>query len=512
MAQTNLSRLSAWSVFYDDKFVIVRAGFFILLSVLLLFSYFFLSSVFSALGSLMIVGSLWLLLMLGIAGIFGIEFSFALLLTSMFLQNGLISGVTTYDPNNQTAFLIMQGTSFFIVSLFSMYGCLMWLKRRHTLAPENTALLRWILIFSLFIILYSGLGLISSDMKSVVAYARVYLGAVMFFIIGIESGYKISANFFVGVIRILAVVLVVWGIIEISFPEKMIEAFSVIDYTRMKFLGSQHAITHVKELLEGVTYLNFSGQFGLDFKMHRLTGPNIHAISYAYELGFCCLVCFMYRYRFLAAACFMMLLFVGSKGAIVLTSVSLLFYALYFVIKRPRWMLFFLAAFVAFYILFVTYYGLATEDFHILGLIGSLNGFLENPLGYGVGVGGNLSTQGLYQSSIEDFQRYQHQGATDLALESGFGVMLYQFGVSAVVFLGFYGRVLKSIWSKIVAQDIDRRMIILPVALALVLVNSLFQEEAFSPVCLGLWLMYSGFFLSRRWQEKTAQELRALKR
>jgi hypothetical protein len=79
--------------------------------------------------------------------------------------------------------------------------------------------------------------MISSDLKSVVAYARVYFGAIMFFVIGIESGHKLSTPFFVSIVRVLAVILVAWGIIELLFTRELLEVCNALDYMRMKFMG-----------------------------------------------------------------------------------------------------------------------------------------------------------------------------------------------------------------------------------------------------------------------------------
>jgi hypothetical protein len=64
------------------------------------------------------------------------------------------------------------------------------------------------------------------------------------------------------------------------------------------------------------------------------------------------------------------------------------------------------------------YTGLQIEDYHVLGFMGGWNGFLQNPFGRGLGVGGNLS-EGF--SSI-DWSAAQQAGAVDGAVESAVGV------------------------------------------------------------------------------------------
>ncbi len=477
--------------------VIFRAVCFVILSLFLLFFYFLsihVTGIFGLISFFVIVGT---------AGFLGIEFFVVFFLVALFLQNILVASVTTIDdPNNMFLFTMSLGTSFFITCLFSVYSGVSWLGFRQNLPLENRVLLRWTIFFSLVAIIYSGLGFASSDIKSVLTYLRVYLGAVMFLCIGVTAGYRISSAFLINAIRVLAILLVIWGIAEFCFAREVLEFFNVLYYTRMKFMGTRPLVESLDILMRPQSYLNLSGQYGLDIKLPRLEGPNIHAISYAYELAFCGLVCFMYRYRTLAAACFAMLVLVGSKGAIMETCMSLSFYILYCILPRPRLLLFLMAIFISAYITAVTYYGLASQDFHILGLIGSIHGFLADPLGRGVGVGGNMSTQSLKDATMETLQRFQHQGTADFALESGFGVMLYQLGIATLVFLVFYHCIFRSIWDKITAQGADKRMVILPLALILVLVNSLFQEEAFSPVSIGLWLFLSGFFLAGKWREE----------
>ncbi len=495
MSGISIARLL--SLLERNKYVpmLMHVAFFVILSLLLLFFYFLLGK------TLGVFGYVWLLLISATAVFFGVGFSLVLLLTSLFMQNILIASVTTYDLTDVTEFSFMVGTSFFITCLFSLHSGITWLKHLRGSPSESRKLLHWAIFFSLAVIVYSGLGVVFSDLRSMLSYARVYLGAVMLLMIGIESGYKLPTEFFVSIVRLLAFILVVWGILELFFTKEMVAFFNILDFVHMKYMGARPLVS-LQELVEPQPYLNFSGQFGLDLTIPHLKGPNIHPISYGYELSFCSLICFMYRHRILAAACLIMVLLVGAKGAIVLTLASLLFYAFYSVVPHPRLLLLLLASFIILYVPVVIYYGLLSEDFHILGLIGSIHGFLENPLGRGVGVGGNMSTQGLVEGNISDFQQFQKQGSAAFALESGFGVMFYQLGIAALLFVGFYRCLFKSIWKKATQERSDRRMVILPIALIFVLVNSVFQEEAFSPACLGLWLLFSGFFLARAWQEE----------
>lgn len=481
-------------VYVQGQPVTMRVVYYSLISLFLLFFYFL------SVHLLDIYGFALFFVILSIASLLGIEFFTVFFLVDIFMQNILIASVTTYDPNNVPSFSLSLGTGFFITCFFAAYCGISWLKFQHTLPSKNQKLLYWVLLFSFVVIIYSGLGLVSSDAKSVTTYLRVYLGAVMFLVIGIGAGYTVSADFLAATIRIIATTLVIWGISELLFTKELLGFFDILDYTRMKFLGLRPVVENLDALIKPQPYLNLSGQFGLEFKLHPMVGPHIHAISYAYELAFCTLVCFMYNYRLLATACIIILILVGAKGPIVETFAALSFYVVYYRVGRPRVLMFAVLAYAIAYISIVSYYGIVSKDFHMLGLLGSINGFLTNPVGRGVGVGGNMSTEGLNESTLSKFQDYQHQGATPLALESGFGVMLYQLGIATLVFLAFYYFIIRNLWDNVTQNGMDKRKIVLPLALVFILVNSLFQEEAFSPSSIGLWLFFSGFFLIGQWQ------------
>jgi hypothetical protein len=122
-----------------------------------------------------------------------------------------------------------------------------------------------------------------------------------------------------------------------------------------------------------------------------------------------------------------LLLFVGAKGALALLLFSLAFCFVarfYTGVLAPLG----LAALLAGYALFVFWTGVQIGDFHVLGLICGLNGFLTNPIGHTLGQWGNLSVD----FAAIDWVKYQHAGATDIAVESAVGVLFYQMGVAAI--------------------------------------------------------------------------------
>ncbi len=182
-----------------------------------------------------------------------------------------------------------------------------------------------------------------------------------------------------------------------------------------------------------------------------------------------------------------LLLVVGAKGALALLLLSL---AYCFIGRRHQGILLpiGLALALALYAAFAFYSGLQIGDFHVLGLIGGVNGFLSNPAGHSLGAGGNLSTNfaGI------DWSKYQHAGATDIAVESAAGVLLYQMGIAGIAVIAIY------LWLARVAWRLFRSLrapalALTAASIAIMLVNGLFQEEAwFAPLALGLVLSFAG--------------------
>lgn len=291
-----------------------------------------------------------------------------------------------------------------------------------------------------------------------------------------------------------------------NFPTWIVYAFLAYCYLEvvfgvdfLQFVGIDSYMVANGGLAEGATEEQFTvrifntsllGDLG---DMIRLRGPNVHPISLAYALSTFALMCFL-RKRYVPMALFFpLMVFAGSKGATayVLFCILFIWAALRFSPKVVIWSAIGLA--VAYgCALFIV--GRNDADFHVLGLIGSLRGFMTNPLGYGIGAGGNLNIG----FTTEQWQTFQHQGYADAALESGVGVILYQMGIAGAGVLAFYGWVASRFWKRFVATR-DPMLAFGTFAVLFILTNSVFQEEAlFSPLCLALALLVaaSGTYIS----------------
>jgi len=222
----------------------------------------------------------------------------------------------------------------------------------------------------------------------------------------------------------------------------------------------------------------------------RLFGPNMHAISFAYALCFLSIFA-LYRGRFvLSAALFVLLVLTSAKGPLIL-----------FLLVAASWLNFRLFgakfAFACHALVLVAYavvgimIGLDLGDYHVIGLMGGLHEFLANPIGRGIGAGGNLSSQ---FTSI-DWGAAQAAGYTPFAVESAVGVLLSQTGVFALAIIAAYvwiaWRVL--LVARQTGNDLHAAA---SFALFTMVVTGLFQEEAyFAPLALAMFMGLAGMIL-----------------
>jgi SAM-dependent methyltransferase len=121
----------------------------------------------------------------------------------------------------------------------------------------------------------------------------------------------------------------------------------------------------------------------------------------------------------------------------------------------------------------VTGHSFLFRDFAAIDMGG--NGGPSLPVGHTLGDDGN--------HSIPDFSRlewgaFQQSGASNVAVESAFGVMLYQLGICAAAVLGFYLWIARVVW-RFYRKTGAAAFAFATSAIAICLVNGLFQEDAY---------------------------------
>jgi hypothetical protein len=230
----------------------------------------------------------------------------------------------------------------------------------------------------------------------------------------------------------------------------------------------------------------------MGIRFNRLVGPNFHSISFAYALAFFSLVLMAVGHRWFAVLALPLLVVIGSKGAIVFLLLVAAGLALSHRM-RGHHLLWLYGAVLLTYAAVGVVAGIRLQDYHVIGFIGGLNGFLKNPLGHGIGAGGNLS---MDMSSI-NWTQSQHLGETDVAVESAIGVLLYQMGIGGILLLGLLAWVALRLW-RLHMRSGDRLAAVTALGLLTMAVNGIFQEEAlFAPLALGLLACIAGMLLGR---------------
>jgi hypothetical protein len=186
-----------------------------------------------------------------------------------------------------------------------------------------------------------------------------------------------------------------------------------------------------------------------------------------------------------------LLLLIGVKGAAILFLLTMLLNAVWRLSGNAKLLLAVGLCVGTAYVTYGVQEGLRNGDFHVLGFLGGVHGFMANPLGHGLGNGGNFST-GL---GIQTWQKAQAAGTTDIALESAVGVLLYQMGIGVVALIVAMGAVLRAAGFHVRGRK-PQRTDLLFIGLCVALLNGVFQEEAYSPYAAGLVALFCGVLVA----------------
>ena len=369
----------------------------------------------------------------------------------------------------------------------------------------------------IFVGLYFGIGLLR-DPGGAIVYLRNIAAPLLLFqiVVLVAYRYRVSVT---SALVLIATAALVFGYFELLAQDKLFPLINADAYLKWRIMQEYESGAWLKEMQEtGRVYRSYLDALVIDFlntpflsdlglRLHRLVGPNFHSISFAYALAIFSILLFAIGHRWFAVLALPALLVIGSKGALLL--VIFVTGALVAI----RWFRGF-GALWAYTALLLAYaaagivMGIRSEDYHVIGFIGGLNGFMKNPLGHGIGSGGNLS---LNMAGI-DWSRAQHLGSTDVAVESAIGVLLYQMGIFGIVVLASVGLIAVRLW-KLYIDTHERVFGVAALGLLTILVNGIFQEEAlFAPLALGLLLAVAGLLLGRAYRVAAAPGIAAGRR
>lgn len=347
---------------------------------------------------------------------------------------------------------------------------------------------------------YFALGAISNPTNAAI-YLRNFALPLMIFQACLVAAWR-SPGPLAGTLKPLGYVILFYGYAELLARTSLYGLVGAENYLGHSMRQQIESGVWLRELYETglvirgledtlrVDLLNTPLFADLGIQLHRLLGPNFHSVSFAYALSFFSLLFLGAGQRLYALAALPLMVVIGSKGALVslLLSAGALFA---FRMSRSRAVLWLLIGVLGIYTAAAITLGLLYGDYHVMGLIGGINGFLRNPFGHGLGAGGNLS---IDMTKI-DWSRSQALGQTDLAVESAVGVLLFQMGFAGLLVCAVPIAVALTCWRHAL---LNGRPHFAAVAFGLltVTVNGLLQEEAlFAPLALGSLMLLAGVAL-----------------
>ncbi len=379
--------------------------------------------------------------------------------------------------------------------------------------PKQTK--NWLLISFVviaLIVFYLALGAARGDIKDALIYFRNTLTPIACFVIGIS----VASLYHIPLRQILlwsGMAALGYGYAELFFTFDFLSLFNGDEYFRLRLAGQiesgywDRIMEQTGVVLRGlddimmVPFLNMAALDQWFPRVFRLSGPNIHPISYAYALSVISAFMLFNRRAWFLILSIPLLVIIGSKGALVLLlcaiclSIAVQLFGVKFSVVAMSLVL-------AAYITGAVIYGRANGDYHVLGFLAGMRDFLRNPFGEGLGFGGNLSSS---IKNVLSWTRAQQQGVADIPVESALGVMLYQMGIAALAYFAILLGIVRTCYFAFAITRAPQFLFGIA-AITTIVANSVLQEEAiYSPLALGLTLLLVGVGLGQYWRQQAIQ-------
>ncbi|MGN6549836.1 MAG: hypothetical protein ACTHJ3_08090 [Pararhizobium sp.] len=429
------------------------------------------------------------------------------LLTAFIYQNMVVAWFTPFVGDNN-AFDAMRGANF--VLLMTAYGAFLAASFQYRLRAVTglRPWLLWSIVLMGIICVYFMLGVVRGVPKDAVVYFRNTITPLACFHIALVAASLYRIDLRKGIFW-LGAGAIIYGYCELIFTMDFLSLFHgdlyiERDIRRQIETGVWEQALHetgfvLRGLSDVMTTTFFNTPLFNDIMptVFRIGGPNFHPISYAYTLSIMAAWLLFKGQRLLPLAALPLLIVIGSKGATFLLLLALFVRLVY----RPLGPALTLTSVIALSGLWVgaaIAYGSTHGDYHVLGLIAGLHGFLGNPFGHGLGLGGNLSSTSMHVN----WEHAQATDSTSVPVESSVGVMLYQMGIGAFVFFGFLAAIAVTA-RRLLLTTGKSDFLFAFVGVVTISANAVLQEEAFfSPLALGFCLLLAGAALGTHLREE----------
>lgn len=388
--------------------------------------------------------------------------------TYLAMSNILISILSNYI-NNKIMLNFFQGYNFFLVIEICFFVYLKYAPsyKLHLINKSNIITV----LFLIVIVIYSFYGLKTTNIKSVMIYLRFFFYPSMMYFLGNYFGKKLSYRKIITPILLFAVFCTIISFIEFLIPEIYYKLVHAAPFYSLKY---SEKIDTAYDMVKFRSKRFFNLVFFRELRTIRTNGLIFHSITSGYWIAIGVIILYVKQKYFLMLFTLIGIFLCGAKGAIL--SIFVVFF-LGFITDYGKKRMFLEPIIIISYIGIIVFVGINSNDPHLLKLIMAIYSFPYNPLGKGIGYGGVLSDARTLEFASGD---------------TALGTMLSQFGMSSMIIYLFYFHIISIYRNKTKGNKIW----CYGTFGMLLLVNSIFQEEAFSPYSMGLIMLMMGGVIS----------------
>jgi hypothetical protein len=450
--------------------------------------------------------------LLGIAIVVAVPtYAPAIAIFVLFFQNLFVSILSSF-VSSPSELDFIKGYNFLVCSVMWLATLAFYVLNQRPYSTEVNRIMRWSIFALATVGLYFAFGLTQNGQAASIYLRNIVLPLFLFQLSLLTAAtYEVRVTPF---LLTLSVLLIFCGYIEFAFRDfwlAITNGYTFWGFDELK--ATRSGAWEAEMRLTGNVPVDLKDRFSFDFlntpllegfglsKILRIFGPNMSPISFGYGIAVFGLFLFSAGRPLLALSALPLLILCGVKGPLILVAFVALAWTSTRLFGALLTLVLILLALIA-YAAAAIRIGLQIGDYHVIGFMGGWNGFLEKPLGRGLGVGGNLS-DGYF--SI-DWSAAQQAGTIDGAVESAVGVLLYQMGIAALVPLGFYVAVALKAW-RLYASSAILTQGLAGFGILVILFNGIFQEEAlFAPPALGLLLSLAGLVIGNQIRTQTVSD------
>jgi hypothetical protein len=414
----------------------------------------------------------------------------ALVFFQILIYQNLIVSIFSPGMDYMPTYVSLGGTNFIALCVIAV------IAMNRLMTPhwwqKSRGVIRLVLLALAMATVYTAIVTAKAGPTSAITYFRAFTSPLFAVLVGLDLGrtwgFKTIATAF-----IFSVVLSIGlSIVEYTNPLDYYALVNEVSYYQLKwgslpggtkFWGPQDVVNTFTEVFFNVSGTSPSESVATTF---RFGGSIITPTSFAYILAVVGLVAVSLRRSAWLLVILPLMFLEGAKGASLLLVLSFVVWMVWILTANKPMVVICGAILVVAYVSFGLIAGFQNGDYHVVGFMGGVHSLASTPFGHGMGVGGNMSALAAGGFKMDGPGGFTKLGA-DFALESAVGVLFYQTGVASIfMFAVFIGLLYAAPFGELRGgRVVPVRRDILFFAIAMIMVNGIFQEEAYSPYAAG---------------------------